>query len=82
MLPSLTTQKEIIQWLKIQPELVLRVKGIAKLLAEGWHVFEMVQGFKEITFNPVKGEPIISPRAVLIAPRLSPQQVVESMLNV
>jgi len=56
------------------------VKGIAKLLAEGWHVFEMVQGFKEITFNPVKAEPTI--RAVLIAPRLSPQQVVESMLNV
>ena len=79
LLPPVVTKEQIECWLESLPDSVLRVKGLAKLEPEGWHVFEMVQDVREIFFHPVKGEPKIFPRAVLIAPRLAPQEIIHSL---
>ncbi len=74
LLPVEVETAKLELWLNTLPDAVLRVKGIARLQGarQGWHVFEMVSGFREVLFHAVKGEPAVSPRAVLIGPELPP----------
>ncbi|MCS7064181.1 MAG: GTP-binding protein [Methylacidiphilales bacterium] len=73
-LPNPLSEQQLQDWIIRLPENILRVKGlfVEPTRPGGYTIFQLVQGYDKVEFMDYKGNPPITPTAVVIGQNLNP----------